>query len=95
MNPYFFFNYDSFLNRPFLAFPVISNVNTIFKQQINVEESSIQRWDLNSRSLGHESPPLTTRPGLPSFMVVTQRKHCTKITSATVQYNDGFSNGLK
>ena len=27
--------------------------------------SSIRCWDSNSRSLEHESPPITTRPGLP------------------------------
>ena len=30
--------------------------------------SSIQCWDLNPRPLDHESPPITTRPGLPPFI---------------------------
>ena len=36
-------------------------------QQINVKKfpSSKWRWDLNTRPLEHESPPITTRPGLP------------------------------
>ena len=38
-----------------------------FLQQINVKKcpSSIQFWDSNSRPWIHESPPITTRPGLP------------------------------
>ena len=30
--------------------------------------SSIQCWDLNPRPLDHESPTITTRPGLPPFI---------------------------
>ena len=39
-----------------------------FFQQINVEKcpSSIGCRDLNSRPLEYESPPITTRPGLPA-----------------------------
>ena len=29
---------------------------------------SIQCWDLNPRTSEHESPPITTRPGLPPNM---------------------------
>ena len=38
-----------------------------FLQQINVKKcpSSIRYWDLNPQPSEHESPPLTTRPGLP------------------------------
>ena len=38
-----------------------------FLQQINVKKcsSSIQCWDSNPLPLEHESPPITTRPGLP------------------------------
>ena len=40
-------------------------------QQINVKKfpSSKWRWDLNTRPLEHESPPITTRPGLPPYML--------------------------
>ena len=44
----------------------------LFKHQSNVQQthvendcSILQPWDSNSRPLGHESPPVTTRPGLP------------------------------
>ena len=33
-----------------------------FFQQINVK--SIRHWDSNSKPLGHDSPPITTKPGL-------------------------------
>ena len=38
-----------------------------FLQQMNVKKcpSSIRRWDLNPQPFEHESPPITTRPGLP------------------------------
>ena len=38
-----------------------------FSQQINVKKcpSSIWPWDSNPQPLEHESPPITTRPGLP------------------------------
>ena len=38
-----------------------------FLQQINVIKcpSSIQCWDSNPQPLEHESPPITTRPGIP------------------------------
>ena len=41
-----------------------TNIN--FLQQINVKKcpSSILCWDSNPQPLVHESPPLTTRPGL-------------------------------
>ena len=40
-------------------------------QQINVKKclSSIWCRDLNPRPLEHDSPPITTRPGLPPIMV--------------------------
>ena len=43
-----------------------TNINTIL-QQINVKKcpSSIQHWDSNPRPSERESPPITTRPGLP------------------------------
>ena len=41
-----------------------------FFQQINVKKcpSSIRRQDSNSQPSDYESPPLTTRPGLPPYM---------------------------
>ena len=38
-----------------------------FLQQINVKKCPSSMWwrDSNSRPLEHESPPITTRPGLP------------------------------
>ena len=43
-----------------------TNINTIL-QQINVKKcpSSIRHWDSNPRPSDRESPPITTRPGLP------------------------------
>ena len=43
-----------------------TNINTIL-QQINVKKcpSSIRHRDSNPRPLERESPPITTRPGLP------------------------------
>ena len=43
-----------------------------FLQQINVKKcpSSVQYRDLNPQPLGCESPPITTRPGLPKMFVV-------------------------
>ena len=32
---------------------------------------SIQCWDSNPRPLEHESPPITTRPGLPPKLFIT------------------------
>ena len=52
-----------------------TNIN--FLQQINVKKcpSSILCWDSNSQPLECESPPITTRPGLPSMSrVVTPLK---------------------
>ena len=43
-----------------------TNISTIL-QQINVKKCRSSKWhlDLNPRPLEHESPPITTRPGLP------------------------------
>ena len=40
---------------------------TNFTTNMNVKKcpSSIRRWDSNSQPSDYESPPLTTRPGLP------------------------------
>ena len=54
-------------SRPlFRLFSVFSSVNTIFIQNIKVknDRSCMRHWDSNSGPLGHESPPLTIRPGL-------------------------------
>ena len=47
-----------------------TNINTIL-QQINVKKSpsSIWHWDSNPRPSERESPPITTRPGLPPLNV--------------------------
>ena len=46
---------------------VFSNTTLQFLKQINMKKypSSIQRQDSNSQPSDYESPPLTTRPGLP------------------------------
>ena len=36
--------------------------------------SSIRYWDLNPRPLGLESPPITTRPGLPPSNIYLDKK---------------------
>ena len=57
--------------RPLFHFFVYSN-NTFynFLQQINVKKypSSIWCRDSNLQPLEHESPPITTRPGLPAIV---------------------------
>ena len=63
----------SFLKRAipglfFIIFLVFFTQTSIqFLQQINMKRcpSSIHWWDLNSRPSDHESPSITTRPGLP------------------------------
>ena len=48
---------------PVFKYLVISNTSTILQQiHMKDEPSRIWRWDLNSRPLGHESPPITTGP---------------------------------
>ena len=45
-----------------------TNIVTIFTTNKCVKmscPSSIQSWNSNPRPLGHEPPPITTRPGLP------------------------------
>ena len=51
----------------FHLFSVFFKQTIQFLQQINVKKcpSSIRRWDSNPRPLERESPPITTRPGLP------------------------------
>ena len=56
------------MGRPRPLFNLFSSfqTNITILQQINVKKcpSSIQCWDSNPRPLEHESPPITTRPGL-------------------------------
>ena len=44
-----------------------------FLQQINLKKcpSSIWCWDLNPQPSEHESPPRTTRPGLPHNLIIS------------------------
>ena len=64
---------------PWALPPVFRLFSVFFKrklqilQQINVKKfpSSIQCWDLNLQSSERESPPITTRPGLPLNLIVT------------------------
>ena len=59
-------------------------------QQINVKKcpSSIRCWDSNSRPLEHESPPITTRPGLPPHNRIISSWSLPGITNF---YADSFS----
>ena len=52
----------------------LSNKHYKFLQQIYVKKcpSSIWCWDSNPRPSGHESPPITTRPGLPPSLILQQ-----------------------
>ena len=52
-------------------FSVFSNINTIFATNICEKcPSSMQCRDSNTRPLEHESPPITTSPGLPPSFAV-------------------------
>ena len=53
--------------RPLFVYFRLFKQTLQFLQQINVKKcpSSIRRWDSNSQPCDYESPPLTTRPGLP------------------------------
>ena len=64
-----------FLNGPTPAtflfiFGLFKQTSLQFLQQIYVKKcpSSIQCWDLNPQPSGHESVPITTRPGLPPIL---------------------------
>ena len=57
----------------FIYFCLFKQTSLQFLQQINVKmcPSSIQCWDSIPRPLEHESPPITTRPGLlPKYYVL-------------------------
>ena len=60
----------------YVLFSFFSNTNTISAQQINMknESSSMRYWDSNSRPHEHESPPLTTRPGLLISLTALRRR---------------------
>ena len=51
-----------------------TNINTVL-QQINVKKcpSNKRCWNLNPQPSEHESPPITTRPGLPSKKLEVRR----------------------
>ena len=66
---YFFFkNGPSPASFSFIFGLFQTNINTIL-QQINVKKcpSSMRHWDSNPRPSERESPPITTRPGLPAL----------------------------
>ena len=62
---YCFFDKWAILGLIFIHFRLF-NHTLQFSQQINAKKypSSIRYWRLNPRPLVHESPPITTRPGL-------------------------------
>ena len=47
----------------FLSFQ--TNITILTPNKYEICPSSIRRWDSNSQPSDSESPPLTTRPGLP------------------------------
>ena len=49
-------------------FVLSNNIYVQFLQQMTFEKMSIQymNWDSNTWSLEHESPPITTKPGIPA-----------------------------
>ena len=68
-NAFFFFKKWANPGLFFVYFRSFSNKHNTILQQINVKKcsSSIQRKDSNPQPLERESPPITTRPGLPHF----------------------------
>ena len=55
--------------RPLFVYFCLFKQTLQFFQQVNVKKcpSSICCWDSNPRPLEHESPTITTRPGLPPY----------------------------
>ena len=53
--------------QPFFVYFRLFKQTLQILQQINVKKcpSRIRSWDLNSQPSANESPPITTRPGLP------------------------------
>ena len=75
----FFFKKWANLGLFFVYFRSFQTNNTIFTtNQCEKCPSSIWRWDSNPRPLEHESPPITTRPGLPptNLIVTLQAGSC-------------------
>ena len=79
--------------RPLFVYFRLFKQTIQFLQQINVKKcpSSIWCWDSNPRPSEHESPPITTRPGLPpkngaSWMVVTDNKLCSWLSLTYLLY---------
>ena len=70
------FFYEMGLPRPlFYLFSSFQTQITIFTtNKCEKCPSSIQCQDLNSRPLEHDSPPITTRPGLPPALLFICRK---------------------
>ena len=71
----------SFLNGPTPACFIVFQTNVIIIFTTNICEKcpfSIRCPDLNPRPLGHESPPITTRPGLLSNLPTYTFTYCKK-----------------
>ena len=71
MSAYFFLKMGQ--PRPlFCLFSSFQTNITNFTTNMNVKKcpSSIWRWDSNSQPSDYQSPPLTTRPGLPPFFIL-------------------------
>ena len=64
---FFFFLKNGPTPASFCLFSSFQTHITNFTTNMNVKKcpSSIRRWDSNSQPCDYESPPLTTRPGLP------------------------------
>ena len=60
-----------FKNGPLFVYFCLFKQTIQFLQQINVNKypSSLRCWDSHSQASEHESPPITTRPGLPLWSV--------------------------
>ena len=80
----------------FRLFSVFSNKHYKFLQQIYVKRCpySIWCWDSNPRPLERESPPITTKPGLPPQIKVA--RHISHPPSAfmLVKIHQQFFNGF-
>ena len=75
-----------------------TNINTIL-QQTNVKKcpSSIRRWDSNPWPSDHESPPITTRPGLPPIVFVfypTKNNDNLHLSTFAATHNSSFHDDL-
>lgn len=52
-----------------------------FTRNVKNDPSGIQHWDSNSQPLGHQSPPITTRPRASTFLFY---KLCVKLVFARI-----------